>query len=64
MKESILNIQILEPSKPNNWLTNGETFSKKVYLGMNDSPSNWREVSDEEKTEIIEKQIHNKSKEV
>ena len=25
-------------------LTNGETYSYKVYLGVNDSPENWREV--------------------
>lgn len=29
-------------------LTNGETFGKEVYLGRNDSPDNWREVTDEE----------------
>ena len=32
MKISDLNIVILEPSNPENWLTNGETFYKKVYL--------------------------------
>lgn len=25
-------------------LTNGEVFSEKVYLGIYDSPDNWREV--------------------
>ena len=29
-------------------LTNGETFSKEVYLGKNDSPENWREITEEE----------------
>ena len=29
-------------------LTNGETYSKRVYLGINDSPDNWREIPDEE----------------
>lgn len=29
-------------------LTNGEIFSKSVYLGCNDSPDNWREITDEE----------------
>ena len=29
-------------------LTNGETFGKVVYLGKNDSASNWHEIPDEE----------------
>ena len=29
-------------------LTNGETFSKEVYLGSWDDPSNWYEITDEE----------------
>jgi hypothetical protein len=29
-------------------LTNGEAFGKEVYLGCNDSPDNWREITDEE----------------
>ena len=29
-------------------LTNGETYSKKVYLGIYDSPSNWHEIPDED----------------
>lgn len=32
-------------------LTNGETFSKEVYLGINDSPSNWHEITDAEAEE-------------
>lgn len=53
MKTSDLNIVILEPSNPENWLTNGETFSKKVYLGRNDSESNWREITNAEKLELV-----------
>lgn len=53
MKTSDLNIVILEPSNPENWLTNGDTFSKKVYLGRNDSESNWREITNAEKLELI-----------
>ena len=34
------------------FLYNGETFCKVAYLGVNDSESNWREVTDEEKEEI------------
>ena len=29
-------------------LTNGEAFGKVVYLGINDSVSNWHEITDEE----------------
>ena len=28
--------------------TNGETFGKVVYLGINDSADNWHEIIDEE----------------
>lgn len=26
-------------------LTNGEVYGKEIYLGVNDSPDNWHEVS-------------------
>lgn len=29
-------------------LTNGEAFGKVVYLGVNDSADNWREITDEQ----------------
>ena len=29
-------------------LTNGEAFGKEIYLGCNDSPDNWYEITDEE----------------
>ena len=29
-------------------LTNGEIYSKEVYLGINDSPENWHEIPEEE----------------
>ncbi len=35
-------------------LTNGEAFGKVVYLGKNDSTSNWHEITDEEATELQE----------
>ena len=57
MKTSDLNIVILEPSNPENWLTNGDTFSKKVYLGKNDSERNWREITNAEKEQIEQEQI-------
>ena len=29
-------------------LTNGETYSTVVYLGINDSPENWHEIPESE----------------
>lgn len=58
MKLSNLNIEILEPNSSENWLTNGDTFSKKVYLGKYDSSDNWTEISNEEK-EQREKELEN-----
>ena len=29
-------------------LTNGESFGKEVYLGRNDKPENWQEITDEQ----------------
>ena len=47
MKTNPIEIIVLE-SEDGYTLTNGETYSKKVFLGINDSPENWYEVSDEE----------------
>lgn len=33
-------------------LTNGEVYSKEVYLGSDDSPDNWHEITEEEYAEI------------
>lgn len=33
-------------------LTNGETFSTLVYLGIYDSPENWREITEEEAEQL------------
>lgn len=33
-------------------LTNGETYSDEVYLGVNDNPDNWNEITEEEYNEI------------
>lgn len=57
MKISDLNIVILEPSNSENWLTNGDTFSKKVYLGRNDNESNWREITNAEKEKAEQEQL-------
>jgi hypothetical protein len=32
-------------------LTNGETYSKEIYLGVNDSADNWHEITEEEYAE-------------
>ncbi len=29
-------------------LTNGETFGKEIYLGCNDKPENWHEITEAE----------------
>ena len=38
-------------------LTNGEVCSEEVYLGCNDSPENWYEVTREEAAEIEQKRL-------
>ena len=42
---------ILTPTGEN-WLTNGKTFSKKVYIGATGNPADWYEISNEEKERI------------
>lgn len=39
-------ITVIYPS--GNWLTNGDTFSDKVYLGKDADASLWRDATDEE----------------
>lgn len=34
-------------------LTNGNAYGKVIYLGVNDSPDNWREITDEEYAAIV-----------
>lgn len=34
--------------------TNGEAYGKEIYLGANDSPDNWREITDAEHAAILE----------
>ena len=45
MTESAIEIRVLEPDE-GMILTNGETYSKRVYLGVNDTPENWHEIPD------------------
>ena len=35
------------------WLTNGEAYSKEIYLGVNDCIDNWHEITDAEYEEIV-----------
>ena len=34
-------------------LTNGEVYGKEIYLGVNDSPNNWHEITEEEYAEVL-----------
>lgn len=34
-------------------LTNGEVYGKEIYLGVNDSPDNWHEITEEEYAEVL-----------
>ena len=43
MIETIKRMTVLTPSE-GKYLTNGETYSTKVYLGKNASPDDWWEV--------------------
>ena len=47
MKTQPITLIVLEPDD-GYVLTNGETYSYRVYLGINDSPDNWREVPESE----------------
>lgn len=58
MKNSSYEVRVIEPDE-GKWLTqNSEVsatervFSKKVFLAVNDSPSNWRECDDAYKAEV------------
>ena len=37
-------------------LTNGQAYGREIYLGCNDVPENWHEITEEEFEEIIQKQ--------
>jgi hypothetical protein len=51
MKISTIEIRKLTATE-GMFLTNGETYSKEVYLGINDNPDNWHEITAEEYNEI------------
>lgn len=37
-------------------LYNGDTFGKEIYLGKNDCPENWKEITDTEAQRLQEEQ--------
>ena len=37
-------------------LTNGEAYGKEIYLGKNDNPDNWYEITDIEYEQIVAEQ--------
>ena len=43
MKQDTVEIKVLTASE-GMVLTNGETYSTQVYLGIHDSPDNWHEI--------------------
>lgn len=47
MKQETIQIRVLTASD-GMVLTNGETYGTQVYLGVNDSPENWKEVPEPE----------------
>ena len=69
MKQSNYTVIILEPME--GWLTQKENveiqnrvFSKKVFLAINDSVDNWKEITEEEyQTYQVELEEYNKSME-
>ena len=38
-------------------LTNGVAFGKEIFLGINDKPENWHEITDEEAEKLQEVEI-------
>ena len=47
MKQETIELRVLTPSE-GMILTNGESYSTRVYLGVNASPDDWWEVPDTE----------------
>lgn len=47
--------RILISDNEDTWFTNGETYSQLIYLGKEDSPDNWRIISDKEYSEASSK---------
>jgi len=55
MITTVVNTLTILEADEGKYLTNGETYSTKVYLGKNDSVDNWHEVdSINEETELTD----------
>ncbi len=51
MEKTVVNVKKLTASQ-GMVHTNGEVYGRVIYLGCNDSPKNWYEISEEEATEL------------
>ena len=49
INEETVTLRKLTPTNELNWLYNGSVFSQLVYLGKEESQSNWQEVTEEYK---------------
>lgn len=64
MKESTYITRVLVPEEGHYITQAGEVadeeriFSKEVFLAINDSPANWKEITEEEADNIIENIKH------
>lgn len=64
MKESTYITRVLVPEEGHYITQAGEiadeerVFSKEVFLAINDSPANWKEITEEEADSIIENIKH------
>ncbi len=56
MKQETIEIRVLTASE-GMALTNGETYSTQVYLGIHDSPDNWHEIPETEIPTVNEEEV-------
>ena len=52
MKVSTIELKKITAAK-GKVLTNGEAYSKEIYLGVNDTVENWHEITEEEYANIL-----------
>ena len=55
MIETIIELRKITASK-GMVLTNGDAYSKEIYLGKNDKAENWHEITDAEYEAILKEQ--------